>query len=107
MMKLFAFRDRATGEKGAGDDAKKYGRYHALDLYTVIGTAGETEWEQALDLRDRYRREAAMIEAVRIVQEHFATPTSLGMIRMRESGYYRDDLQTGEFLGALHELFSG
>lgn len=46
-----------------------------------------------------------MIDSVGIVKEHFASPTSLGMIRMRESGYYRESLQTAEFLGALHELF--
>lgn len=106
MMKLFALRDRATGEKRGGDDAKRYGRYHALDLYTVIATASEAEWDQALELRNRYRGEAVMVEAVAIVKELFANPTSLGMIRMQESGYYRDDLQMTDFLEALHELFN-
>jgi hypothetical protein len=107
MMKLFAFRDWASGEKGRDDDAKKYGRYHALDLYTVIATASESEWDHGLELRDRYRGEAEMAEAARIVKDQFANATSLGMIRMRENGYYREDLQATEFLNALHELFGG
>jgi hypothetical protein len=107
MMKLFAFRDWAVDEnKASAEDPKKYGRYHALDLYTVIATTSEEEWNQARELRSRFGGELLMKEAVQIVNEHFATRTSLGMIRMRESGYYRDELQTDDFLGALHELFA-
>ena len=37
MMKLFAFRDRSD------DPNKKFGRYHALDLYTILATTIEKE----------------------------------------------------------------
>ncbi|MDF1592715.1 MAG: hypothetical protein P1P89_14455 [Desulfobacterales bacterium] len=37
MMKLFAFRDRLD------DINKEYGRYHALDLYTILATTTEEE----------------------------------------------------------------
>ncbi len=38
MMKLFAFKDRL-------DDAEKeFGRYHTLDLYTIMATTTEKEW---------------------------------------------------------------
>ncbi len=38
LMKLFAFRDRL------GDANKDFGRYHALDLYTILATTTEDEW---------------------------------------------------------------
>jgi hypothetical protein len=47
MMKLFAFRDRL-------DDAdKEFGRYHALDLYTILATTTEMEWNQAIEFQKR------------------------------------------------------
>jgi hypothetical protein len=64
-MKLFAFRDRL-------DDAdKEFGRYHALDLYTIVATTAEEEWSYALALRDQHRNLRSVLEAARIVAEHF------------------------------------
>lgn len=61
MMKLFAFKDRV-------DDAdKEFGRYHALDLYTVLATTMEMEWKQALELRDKHREKICIGEAGRLV----------------------------------------
>jgi hypothetical protein len=96
---LFAFRDRL-------DDAdKEYGRYHALDLYTIIATTGEEEWRFALDLRDQYRDNPHMLDAGRLVSKYFSTLSSLGMVRLRESTYYRTELQLDEFMSTLLELF--
>jgi hypothetical protein len=47
MMKLFAFRDRAA------DVNKDLGRYHALDLYSVLAMTSEAEWGEACAFRDR------------------------------------------------------
>lgn len=47
MMKLFAFRDRLY------DADKEFGRYHALDLYSIHATTSEEEWHYALELRDQ------------------------------------------------------
>jgi len=99
MMKLFAFRDRL-------DDAdKEFGRYHALDLYTISATTTEEEWRYALSLRDEHGNEPHVIEAGHIVSEHFCTSDSMGMIRLRESAYYRPDFQLEDFMSALQELF--
>ena len=57
MMKLFAFRDRLN------DADKDFGRYHALDMYTILATTTETEWNKALELRDRFQDERYVIEA--------------------------------------------
>lgn len=99
MMKLFAFRDRFE------DPNKEFGRYHALDLYTILATATEEEWEYALQLRDQYKKDPFNIEAGHLVYEHFSTPERLGMIRLRESPYFRPELQIEKFISALQELF--
>jgi len=98
-MKLFAFRDRLH------DANKEFGRYHALDMYTILATTMESEWNLALELRDRYRDDPAIEEAGQLVFEHFSALNGLGMIRLRESPYYRPELQLTEFMSALKELF--
>ncbi len=99
MMKLFAFKDRL-------DDADKdFGRYHALDIYTILATTMESEWNQALELRDRYKDEPYVIEAGQLAARYFSGIHHLGMIRMRESPYCRPELQIDEFMSALQELF--
>ncbi len=99
MMKLFAFRDRLA------DADKEYGRYHALDLYTIMATTTEAEWRVALSMRKRHAEDSCVKEAGNIVATYFADLESMGMIRMRESRYYRPQLQLKEFMSALKELF--
>ncbi len=99
MMKLFAFRDRI-------DDANKdFGRYHALDLYAVIATTIEEEWRHANVLKDQYGNQPYVLDAGRIVSEHFSSLDRLGMVRLRESPYYRPEFQLEEFISTLQELF--
>jgi hypothetical protein len=99
MMKLFAFRDRLN------DRDKEFGRYHALDLYTILASTTETEWNHALGLRDRYADEPYVIEAGLLVLEYFSALDRLGMIRLRESPYYRNELELDGFISSLQELF--
>lgn len=99
MMKLFAFKDRLN------DPDKEFGRYHALDLYTILATTTEDEWEYALRLRNRYKNDPFTIKAAHLVSEYFSAPERLGMIRLRESPYFRTELQNEKFMSALQELF--
>jgi hypothetical protein len=99
MMKLFAFKDRLE------DADKEFGRYHALDLYTILSTTTEKEWGYALKLRDQHGNEPYVLEAGRLVSKHFSALDRLGMIRLRESIYYRPELQLDEFMSAIQELF--
>lgn len=99
MMKLFAFRDRLD------DPDKEFGRYHALDLYTILATTTEKEWEYALQLCDQHKNEPFTIKAGHLVSEYFSAPERLGMIRLRESPYCRPELQLGKFMSVLQELF--
>jgi len=99
MMKLFAFRDRLK------DADKEFGRYHALDLYTILSTTTEKEWKYALKLRDQNENQPYVLEAGHLVSEHFSALDRLGMIRLRESIYYRPELQLDDFMSAIQELF--
>ncbi len=99
MMKLFAFKDRLD------DSNKEFGRYHALDLYTILATTTEEEWEYALQLRDQNKNNSYAIEAGQLVSEYFSTSERIGIIRFMESPYYRPELQNEEFMSALQEMF--
>jgi hypothetical protein len=96
---LFAFRDRLE------DANKEFGRYHALDLYTILATTTEEEWGFALELRDQQEDQPYVMEAGRLVSEYFSALERMGVIRLREGPYYRPDLQLDEFMSALQELF--
>jgi hypothetical protein len=99
MMKLFAFRDRRK------DPDKELGRYHALDLYSILANTTETEWEQAQKLKARFQKEDYVVEAGQIVSDYFSKLDLLGMIRLRESKYYRAEFRLTEFMSAIQELF--
>jgi hypothetical protein len=99
MMKLFAFKDRLK------DKDKEFGRYHALDMYSVLATTTEEEWKKAEELRDKYAEESKISEAGELIKEHFSAENRLGIIRLKESRYYRPELQIEEFMSALQELF--
>jgi hypothetical protein len=99
IMKLFAFRDRLD------DPNKEFGRYHALDLYNILATTTEEEWNYALNLRDQCKNDPPAKEAGALVSEYFFSQEQLGMIRLMESPYNRPGLQIKEFMSALQEMF--
>jgi hypothetical protein len=99
MMKLFAFKDRLN------DPNKEFGRYHALDLYSILATTCEEEWSQALEFKKRYANQPRVLEAGQLVSQYFSTLEHTGLIRLQESPYYRPQLQLHDFISALQELF--
>lgn len=99
MMKLFAFRDRLD------DSNKDFGRYHALDIYTILATTTEDEWRNSLELRDELEDQPPVIEAGNLVYKYFSATDRLGVIRLKESPYWRSDQELDEFIAALKELF--
>lgn len=78
VMKLFAVRDRLEDEK------KDFGAYHAFDIYRIVGMMTMREWNEAQDLKARYRDQPKIKEAGRIVGELFASPESIGVLRVRQ-----------------------
>ena len=56
-------------------------------------------------MRGQQWNQPYVLEAGRLVSEHFSALDRMGMIRLRESPYYRPELQLDEFMSALLELF--
>ena len=100
MMKLFAFRDRLERDPDQGK-----AQYHALDVYSILAMMTEVEWEQARALHEEFKHHPRVIEAGQIVREHFAEPDQMGLIRLKESRYYRDEFKLRELSAALWDLF--
>ncbi len=71
----------------------------------ILATTTEQEWGTALEMRDKQDREPIITEAGQLVAEYFSALDRLGMIRLRESPYFRSELQLNEFMSALQELF--
>jgi hypothetical protein len=99
MMKLFAFRDRID------DPDREFGSYHALDIYSIVATTTEEEWVQAPALREEYKTNVHVIETGEIVSEFFSSAEDMGIIRLKESPYYKPDFQLDDFMSILQELF--
>jgi hypothetical protein len=125
MMKLHAFDDRR-------DDADKdLGRYHALDLYTIVGMMTEREYERAKQLGAALVLDDHVTRARKIVWDHFQsrpygppvlgapwTPRSiqkghyspgqrgtLGLLRIREHDLFRETFLLQDFTNVLEEIF--
>lgn len=78
VMKLFALSDRLE------DEEKDYGAYHAFDIYRIIAMMTEAEWEESLELYERYKDEPKIQEATEITRSLFKTPESVGILRIRQ-----------------------
>ena len=76
-------------------------------MASILAAATEAEWRDSLGFRDQYGDEPYVTEAASIASRHFASLESLGIIRLRESPYYRPELQLADFMSALGDLFTG
>jgi hypothetical protein len=99
MMKLFAFHDRKD------DKDKDLGKHHALDLYTIIAMQVESEYRESLRLGSQYVSHDRVTTAREIIRNDFATPTSIGVIRLREHPLFRPEFPIPDFLAVLGEIF--
>lgn len=100
MMKVSAFADRKD------DGNKDFGRHHALDAYTVVGMMTEAEYDRALALAVRSKSDPHYRRVCATVAADFASPTAVGVLRMREHRLFRDEFRVAEFLATLGEIFS-
>jgi hypothetical protein len=99
LMKLHAFRDRCQ------DEEKDLARHHALDIYRIVAMMTEEEFEQTRRQISTQRDHPVLIEAARIVRDHFESPESLGSLRLRSHALWNDGMALDEFLSAMHDLF--
>jgi len=99
LMKLFTFRDRCM------DAAKDMARHHALDLYRIVAFMTNAEFDQTERQIRQHQNEPAVVEASRIVAEHFASTESLGPLRLREHRLWNERMAMADFLSAIKDLF--
>ena len=101
MLKLFALRDQMD------DDAKKFGRYHAFDIYSTWAMMTEDEFEQAEQLRATYSDLGVMPEAIGIAHALFADENAKGMIRLKEHARLENVelVESGAFISDIRTLF--
>ncbi len=78
VLKLFALRDRLE------DESKDFGAYHAFDIYRIIAMMTETEWKQAIEMREKFAGEPKVQEARKIVGELFSPEELIGVRRIRQ-----------------------
>jgi hypothetical protein len=104
LLKLFALRDQLDNEE------KKYGAYHAFDIYRTIGMMTAEEWEEALSIRRRFLESEPVVEAGILVRELFANLESPGMIRLRDHartiGESLSPENLRDVISDLHELLA-
>ena len=100
LMKLSAFADRKE------DGNKDLGRHHALDTYSIVGMMTEAEYDRTRALADRSRSDPHFTRVCDVVAGEFATPTSMGMLRLREHRLFREEFRLDEFAAVLGEIFT-
>ncbi len=74
VLKLFALRDRIDDDTRAP--------YHAYDVYRIIAMMTEEDWNQAVNLSEKYENEPKIREAGEIVKSLFANDESRGVTRI-------------------------
>lgn len=103
ILKLFALRDRLA------DEAKDFGAYHAFDIYRIIAMMTETEWDQAIAMRDKFADSNVLQTAEKIVAELFSSTEANGVLRIRQhakaSGVLIKDENIFSLMTDLNELF--
>jgi hypothetical protein len=99
MMKLHALADRKD------DENRELGRDHALDVYTIVGMMTEPEYERARRIGGERADDRNVRRAREIVQQDFATPASVGMLRIREHRLFQPGFEVDQFLEVLREIF--
>jgi len=98
LMKLHAFRDRCK------DAAKDLAQHHALDIYRIVAMMTEQEFEETGQQIAGQRNHPVLIEAARVVAEHFDSPESLGSLRLRSHSLWDEGMAMQAFLAALRDL---
>jgi hypothetical protein len=99
LMKLSAFADRKA------DENKDLGRHHVLDAYTIVGMMTEAEYDRARALAFQSRSDPHFVRVCEVVAAEFASPTALGMLRLREHRLFREEFRLDEFVAILAEIF--
>lgn len=99
LLKLFALRDQLHNVE------KRFGRYHAFDIFSTIAMTTRAEWEGAIALRNAYASAAPVVEAREIVAELFGSLAADGVQRLAEhAAEARLRIPAGEMNEFRHDL---
>ncbi|BDI33833.1 hypothetical protein CCAX7_58840 [Capsulimonas corticalis] len=111
VMKLLAYRDfahkTATAELSA-EEARtnlQFVQKHALDIYILLSTITEEEWEHAKELAAHYSNISIFHNAKTVVREAFSELDAPGMVQMRTSLDATPEMQFEAAPSLLNELF--
>jgi hypothetical protein len=104
ILKLHAFEDRKD------DTESDLGRHHAYDIFATVARMGEGDWENARRHLTAHKDRPYLKRAVSIREKEFSTPSSLGLLRLRENESYRSNRETYDrhldpFIEDLSALF--
>jgi hypothetical protein len=111
VMKLLAYRDYERKRTAVGTSSEEAERHlivaqkHAFDIYVLLSTITEDEWEQSKECVSFYKRASAVQEADAVVRETFSTVDSLGILRMRSSSDANRTMHFDMMPSLLFELF--
>ena len=98
LMKLLAFRDRCY------DPRKDMARHHAMDVYRIIAMITPEEDSVVRALAATHLDHPKVVEARRVVGEHFAAPDSLGILRLREHQLFFGRMDLNRFREELSAI---
>jgi hypothetical protein len=99
LMKLHAFGDRME------DADADLGRHHALDIYRVVAMLTEADYALVRQGVQKHTASNPVLRVREIVSMHFSSPTSLGVIRMKEHPLFTPRMDVDRFIAALADLF--
>lgn len=101
LMKLGALGDRADNE------AKDFGRHHALDLYRCVAMLTPREDDAATRIRDRHAGHQALQTGQEQVESLFRSAESVGRIRLLEHSLLPKAANVDRFVVELEHLVAG
>ncbi len=106
ILKLHAFEDR----KDSPDEKSDNGRHHALDVFRVVTDMREEDWEAAIQHVQDDNDQDYLQRAANLQRLNFGTPTSPGILRLREHPSFQSDPEFStyvpQFIQDLSELFA-
>jgi hypothetical protein len=105
ILKLHAFQDRRE------DESVDLGRHHCYDVFATVTDMDKNDWEIAKSHYEDEKNSDYIISAKEITKEYFASPASLGIIRLKENQLYIKyqadfNLYIDDFISDLKSLFN-
>jgi hypothetical protein len=99
-MKLHAFADRMN------DVNVDLGRHHSLDVYRIVAMLTEAEFNQVRQMVNKHSTSRPLVRGREIINQHFSSPTAMGLIRLREHPLFTPRMDAAKFVKNLSDLFA-